>query len=105
MTWAETASASNRTDPGLSLTGLPPQLAAPGAALNAGLDRVLGMIPVQRTFTIGARWDFMKNLAFKLQYDHLKTGAGSAGMLGNVQPGFEPGGSVNLLSATLDFVW
>ena len=31
-------------------------------------------------------------------------GAGSAGTLTNLQPGFEPGGSVSLFSAVIDFV-
>jgi hypothetical protein len=47
----------------------------------------------------------MSNVALKLQYDHMNLGAGSAGVLGNIQPGFQPGGTAHLLSASLDFVW
>ncbi len=47
----------------------------------------------------------MKNLDLKLQFDHSDLGAGSAGNLGNVQPGFRPGGSYNLVSIAVDIVF
>jgi hypothetical protein len=105
VTFAQTRARSNRTDPGLSLAGLPPQLAIPAAQLNGALNAILGTLPVQQTVTLGTRWDFATHMALKLQYDHLDLGVGSAGTLGNVQPGFEPGGHSNLFSATIDFVW
>jgi hypothetical protein len=73
--------------------------------LNAGLNAVLATIAIQRTISVGTRWDFMKNAAFKVQYDHTRIGAGSPGTLINIQPGFAPGGTVNLFSATIDFVF
>jgi hypothetical protein len=54
---------------------------------------------------VGARWDFMKNVDFKVQVDHMRLGAGSPGTLGNLQPSFQTGGTVNLISATVDFVF
>jgi hypothetical protein len=41
--------------------------------------------------SIGARWDVIKNVDFKAQYDHMRIGAGSPGTLINLQPGFVPG--------------
>ena len=66
---------------------------------------MLASLPVQQTVSAGARWDFMANVALKLQYDHMNMGVGSAGVLGNVQPGFQTGGTVHLFSASMDFVW
>ena len=92
-------------DSGLNLATLPPYLAGNAAALNAGLNQILGRNPVQRTISAGMRWDFMKNLDFKLQCDHTRLGPGSPGTLINTQPGFRPGGTLNLFSATVDFVF
>ena len=47
----------------------------------------------------------MRNIDLKLQYDRINLGAGSAGTLINVQPGFQRGGTVNLLTIAIDFVW
>lgn len=54
---------------------------------------------------LGARWDFTRNAALKVQYDRVELDDGSPGVLTNLQPGFEPGGQVNLFSVTLDFVF
>jgi len=91
------AKADNLSDPGL---------AAPAAAgLNAALNSLLSTKPVQNTLSIGGRWDFMSNAAIKLQYDHTRIGAGSSGVLSNLQPGYQAGGTVNLFSAAIDFVF
>ncbi len=105
LTYAQAKAESNTTDPGLTLSALPPFLVAPAAGLNAGLNASLGSIPVQKTISVGTRWDFAKNAALKLQFDHTRLGAGSAGTLINIQPGFQPGGRVNVFSATIDFVF
>jgi hypothetical protein len=55
--------------------------------------------------SIGARWDVLRNAALKLQYDHTRIGAGSSGVLANLQPGFQPGGTVNVISVSVDFVF
>jgi predicted porin len=104
-TYARTRATSNTLDPGLSLSGLPPQSVGIASALNAALNEALAAVPVQQGISAGVRWDFMPNFAGKLQYDHKNLGANSAGTLGNLQPGFQRGGSVNLLSATIDLVW
>jgi hypothetical protein len=46
-----------------------------------------------------------RNAAFKLQYDHTRIGAGSSGVLSNLQPGYQTGGKVNVISVTVDFVF
>jgi hypothetical protein len=51
------------------------------------------------------RWDSIKDVDFKLQIDHSRNGAGSPGTLSDLQPGFQPGGTVNLFSGTVDFVF
>ena len=73
--------------------------------LNAALNAILGSIPVQSTTSAGVRWDFIKNVDLKLQYDHTRLGEGSPGLLINLQPGFRPGGTVDLFSAAIDFIW
>jgi hypothetical protein len=95
---------SNTSDPGLTVSSLPPYLAGPATGLNAGLNAILGSIAIQRTASAGVRWDFMKNVDLKLQCDHTRLGAGSPGTLINIQPDFQPGGTVNLFSAAIDFV-
>ena len=95
----------NLSDPGLNLSTLPPFLAGPAAGLNAVLNSILSTKPVQNTLSIGGRWDLTRNAALKLQYDHTRIGTGSSGVLSNLQPGFQPGGKVNVLSATMDFVF
>jgi hypothetical protein len=102
-----TAAKADRStfDPGLNVSALPPYLAGPATGLNAALNQILATTPVQNTISVGSRWDVMKNVDLKLQYDHIDLRAGSIGTLVNVQPGFQPGSTVNLLSITIDFVW
>jgi hypothetical protein len=103
-TYGHEHGASN-SDPGLLLTGLPPAQAAYASGLNAGLNALLESIPRQSTVSVGARWDFKRNLDFKLQADHTRMGADSYGTLINIQPGLRLGGTVNLISVTVDFVF
>lgn len=94
------------SEPGIATAGLPAPLASTAAGLNAGLSAVInGYAVSQKTVSAGIRWDFMRNAAFKLQYDRLSLGAGSTGWLANVQPGFQLGGKVNVLSVAVDFVF
>src|ERR1035437_7436405 len=67
LTYAQAKANSNTSDPGLTVSALPPFLAGPATGLNAGLNTLLGLIPVQRTISVGSRWDFMKNTDIKLQ--------------------------------------
>jgi hypothetical protein len=89
----------------LDATALPPFLAGPATGLNAALNAILSGNPVQNTVSIGTRWDFRKNTALKLQFDHTDIGAGSSGTLINTQPDYRPGGKLNVFSATIDFVF
>ncbi|WP_305633111.1 porin [Methyloversatilis sp.] len=105
VTYARRKVASNTADPGLTVAALPPFLAGPAAGLNAALNATLGSAPAQQTLSLGGRWDFASNAALKLQFDHTRHDAGSAGLLSNQQPGFRTGGKVNVFSATIDFVF
>jgi hypothetical protein len=105
LTYAQVDTDSRTSDPGLTLSGLPPVLAAPAAGLNTGLNDLLASSPAQKTISAGVRWDFAKNAALKLQFDQTRLGAGSPGMLINLQPGFQTGGKFNVFSATVDFVF
>jgi hypothetical protein len=104
VTYAK-ASADNLSDPGLDLSTLPPFLVGTAAGLNATLNSLLRQKVVQDTISIGGRWEMTRNAALKLQFDHTRIGAGSNGLMTNLQPDFQPGGKVNLVSATIDFVY
>jgi hypothetical protein len=93
------------SDPGLNVSSLPSFLIGPAIGLNAALNSILSTNPVQTTDSIGVRWDFAKHFDCKLQFDHIRLGAGSSGTFVNIQPGFQLGGTVNLFSAVVDFVW
>jgi hypothetical protein len=95
------------SDPGLTLAALPPgPLQDAAAGLNAALNGALAFITTgQKTATAGVRWDFLRGMALKLQYDRIMLDPGSAGFFVNVQPGFERGGNVSLVSATVDYAF
>ena len=59
----------------------------------------------RHSYTASLRWDARDSIALKLQGSHVQNHAGSFGSLGNVQPGFQPGRSYNLISASVDFVF
>lgn len=105
ITYARARSNGQTRDQGLDLAFLPPQAAPAAAYLNGQLNALLRTIATQQTSSIGVRWDFMPNRAFKLQYDRVSPQGGSSGTLINVQPGFESGHPVHVLSASLDFVF
>jgi hypothetical protein len=105
LTYAEARANSRTFDPGLNVSTLPPYLQGPATGLNAALNAILGTAAVQNTISVGSRWDVMKNIDLKIQYDYIDLGMGSAGTLINVQPGFQRGGAVNLFSIAIDFVW
>jgi hypothetical protein len=105
LTYAAVKSDSKTSDPGLNVSQLPPFLAGPAAALNAGLNTILASAAVQHTISAGARYDVMKNVDLKVQYDRINIGAGSPGTLVNAQSDFQRGGRVNVISIAADFVW
>lgn len=104
-TYADLKPEGPTSDPGLNLTGLPPPVAAVGAQLNAMLNAQLAVIPQQSTASLGVRWDVLRNAALKAQWDYVRVGENSVGTFTNFQPGFRPGGRVNLFSLALDFVF
>lgn len=59
----------------------------------------------QQTLTAGLRWDAVRNTALKLQFDHVRNAGGQSGTLANPRPGFRPGGSYGVWTATVDFVF
>ncbi|MCE9665630.1 porin [Halomonas sp. M5N1S17] len=97
LTYARHRILSNTSTSGLSLPGT--------EELDAFLDGILSSQPQQTSVSLGVRWDFSRNMALKAQLDHINHDAGSHGFLVNSQPGFEPGGTVNLFSLALDFVF
>lgn len=105
LTYAEARLDSSSSDPGLNAANFPPEYAGSITGLNAGLNVILRSVPVQRNLSLGVRWDFMKDVDLKLQYEHIRLGADSAGTLVNLQPDFQPGGAVHVFSAALDFVF
>lgn len=105
VTYAQTKADSDTSDPGLNASSFPAELAPTIGALNAGLNAVLGSIPVQKSFSLGGRWDFRKDAALKVQYEHIGLGSDSAGTFTSVQPGFQRGGTIHVVSATVDFLF
>ena len=89
----------------VSLDGLSPDVAALGAEVNA----IVGWFGTgnmsQQTFSLGVRWDFRSSFTLKAQLDHIDMDEGSRGWLNNLQPGFQPGGSLNVVSFALDYVF
>ena len=104
-TYARIDSEGDISDPGLSLAGLPPHLVPAATALNAALNMQLGAAPQQETISIGARWDFLRNAALKVQHDRVRLDESSRGTFGNWQPGFRLGSTVGIFSLAVDFVF
>jgi hypothetical protein len=105
VAYARVRSNSATTDPGLDLAAMSPAAAADGAAMNGYLSWLLTTIPVQRTISIGARWDFITDVALTVHVDRVTPLGGSRGTFINVQPGFCSGRPVTVASAVLDFVF
>lgn len=95
-----------RNEPGISTTGLPAGLAAGGARLTAGINALNNVVsPSRKMAAAGVRWDFAKNVAAKLQYDHLSLDDGSQGRLVDPSPAYQPGGTVKLVTLGVDFLF
>jgi hypothetical protein len=91
---------------GIDTAGLPPPLAAAAESLNFGLTAALRpFAPSQTSATVGMRWDVMKDIDLKLQYDRVRLDADSVGRLQNTQLDFLSGPDVNALSIAMDFVF
>jgi hypothetical protein len=104
-TYARVKANSSTSDPGLDPSAVPSYLAGTVVYLNSLLNATLKDLAVQRTISIGGRWDFMSKVDAKIQFDHTNLGPDSAGTLRNLVSGFRPGGTVNLFTATIDFVF
>lgn len=96
---------SATADPGVPVSGLPPELAGMAATLNTNLNQFLAATPRQKSLSLGVRWDVAPQIALKVQYDFIDLARGSPGLLTNIQPEFEPGGSLSLFSLSMDFVF
>jgi hypothetical protein len=95
----------NLSDPGLDLSNVPAPATGFAAGINAGLNAILSGKPADNTISVGARWDFMKNMDLKIQFDHTHIAAGSTGGLTNTQSNFQLGGHLNLFTVMVDFVY
>lgn len=76
--------------------------------LNDGINIALYQATAdQRTNSVGVRWDFMQNMAFKAQYDKVSTGNQSTGrfVVPQSSSNFRPGTKVDLFTVALDFVF
>lgn len=104
VVYSKSKKLSTTSDPGLNLGLVNPFMQGYAAGLNAGLNGFLKPT-TGTTVTVGCRWDIMKNTDIKLQYEHVSLDAGSSGLLINTQPGFKTGGSFNLVSAAVDWVF
>jgi hypothetical protein len=105
VTFSSVRADSPTSDSGLTLSTLPPYLSDSAAILNTELNDILNATPRQQTYSIGIRWNFMRNTDVKVQFDHTRLGSASSGVLINTQPAFQPGGSFNVFSAAIDFVF
>lgn len=105
VTYARSKTVSETSTAGLNTSALPPALAGEAAGLNNALNTLLASSSGQQTLSVGMRWDFTKNMDAKLQYDHTRLDSNASGPLINLQPSYEPGGSFNLLSLAVDFVF
>lgn len=104
-TYSRVGALSETSADGLSVENLPPEAAGAAAGLNAELDELLVMTPVQQSVALGARWDVATGVAFKAQVDFIDLLEGSPGTFINEQPGFERGGSAQIVSLATVFVF
>lgn len=104
-TYSRVGALSETSTDGLSVENLPPEAAQVAAGLNAELDELLVLTPVQQSLALGARWDVAAGMALKLQVDFIDLLEGSPGTFINEQPGFERGGSARVVSLATVFVF
>ncbi len=100
LTYAEAKFKSNQSDSGITAFSN-----ADTAKLNTALNDQLAGAPIQKTVSVGMRWDFARNAALKLQYDRTDIGSGSTGTLDHASRDYKLGGGFEVFSATIDFVF
>lgn len=105
VTYARSRTVSETSSAGLDTSTLPPALVGAATGLNSALNTQLAGSSGQQTLSVGLRWDFTKNMDAKLQYDHTRLDSNATGPLINLQPDYQPGGSFNLFSLAIDFVF
>jgi len=72
--------------------------------LNGEYDFIMATsIADQTTYTLGARWDVLSNVALKLQWDAVRGSAASRLPVLRSQPGWN--GRTDVVSATVDFIF
>jgi hypothetical protein len=77
-----------------------------GGFLNAGINATLYQSnATQKTTAVGVRFDAVKNVAIKAQYDRLTTGDKSNGRLKSPTAAYVPGSSLDLVTLVVDFVF
>lgn len=82
---------------------IPASLVLGGLPLRAVVDTIAAVQSTpQKTVAVGVRWDALRNIAFKAQYDNIKTTG--AGQFTQVQPGFA-NERVSVYSLAVDFVF
>ncbi len=101
VTYAEARRNSNSSDPGVPNPGANPLI----GGLNSELNKQLSASPIQKTISVGVRWDCAKNVALKMQFDHTNIGANSPGSLDHQADEYSPGGKFNAYSLTADFLF
>lgn len=107
VTYSRLKTDSETSASGVTTTGLPAPVAAQIGQLNGGLNLFLHAAAyAQKDVSVGVRWDFMKNMDVKAQWDRLKfDGSPYGNTLINVQPGFNSSDKVDLFSLAVDFVF
>lgn len=103
VTFADAERGHNASFTGLTVAAYPPMVAPVAAGVNAILAEARAGLPDQSTLSIGARWDVMRSVAAKVQYDRVDVHDGF-GTFSNVEPGFQPS-RVDLFSVSVDFLF
>lgn len=85
--------------------GMPPQLAEDLQGLHAGVeDSIRESVMKQKTFSLGARWDFRDNMSLKLQVDRTLVYANGAALWTSSSP-LRSNQYVTLFSANINMVF
>ena len=84
---------------------MPPPLRGLGGVINNIVTGLANRESNQHTLSVGVRWDLASKFALKAQFDHVDLGSGSDGLLKNVQPDLNLGGSVNVIGVAVDYVF
>lgn len=90
-----------------AVIAIPAGAPAQFAALATGYNTLLESFATDRSvFTVGARWDFYRNVALKLQAEFVKHDYPERALAGSwPRTGLPYDGKTNLYTATLDFVF